>query len=91
MWERSQESAVVIKYHMNATATLSYIHYTKFIYTFIHYSFRRSTVTKTKPPDQTSQQAQAAIGHSTPVHRGGHVQNMIRHRQAHRGKIGPEP
>ena len=31
------------------------------------------------------------IGHSAPMHRGGHVQNRIRCRQALRGKIRPGP
>ena len=44
-----------------------------------------------KETGQTSCQTQAGIGHSTPAHRGGHVQNRSRRRQARRGKIGPGP
>ena len=44
-----------------------------------------------KPTDRTSRQTQAGIGHSAPAHRGGHVQNRIRRRQALRGKTGPGP
>ena len=46
---------------------------------------------KKKTPDWTSRQIQAGIGHSAPAHRGGHVQNRIRRRQALWGKIGPGP
>ena len=35
-----------------------------------------------KKTDMTSRLTHAGIGHSAPVHRGGHVQNRIRRRQA---------
>ena len=41
-----------------------------------------------KKIDRTSRHTQAGIGHSAPVHRGGHVQNRIRRKQALRGKTG---
>ena len=44
-----------------------------------------------KKPDRTSRQTQAGIGHSTPAHRGGHVQYRSRRRQTCRGKVGPGP
>ena len=40
-----------------------------------------------KKTDRTSRQTQAGIGHSTPAHRGGHMQDRISRRQVRRGKI----
>ena len=53
-----------------------------------------NTITKKQQNEKTgrtARQTQAGIGHSTPAHRGGHVQNRIRRRQARRVKIGPGP
>ena len=44
---------------------------------------------KKKKTDRTSRQTQAGIGHSTPAHRGGHMQDRISRRQVRRGKIEP--
>ena len=46
---------------------------------------------KKKIDRKSHRQTEAGIGHSTPAHRGAHVQNRIRRRQARRGKIGPGP
>ena len=64
-------------------------------------NFRRSNATELPKPERKvkkepnrseSRQTYAGIGHSAPMHRGGHVQNSIRCRRARRGKtrIGPQ-
>ena len=92
-WRSSADTAGVARRRQTNHSNTHYLH--------LHYNYPRTKPTINpaegaacakngeKRTDRTSRQTQAGISHITPAHRGRHVQNRIRRREARRDKTSP--